>query len=190
MENLIIYAHPNPKSFNHAILSSVEARLTQLGKPFAVRDLYSINFNPVLKPEDFAAFHNRKPSADIAEEQTHIQNAKTLIFIHPIWWFNMPAILKGYVDKVFSYGFAYQATDKGIEGMLSDKKVIIFNTTGGSEENYNKFGFKAGITATIDKGTYGFCGIKVDQHIYFHEVPTITNEKRVAMLDEIKQMKF
>ena len=190
MEHLIIYAHPNPKSFNHAILGAVEERLGQLKKSCVTRDLYGLNFDPVLKNTDFIALQQGKLPLDIAKEQDYIKRAKTIIIIHPIWWFNAPAILKGYIDRVFSYGFAYAVKNGAITGLLSDKRVFVINTTGGNETNYRNLGFADGLKATIDNGVYAFCGMKVEQHIFFYEVPAVTKEKREAMLIQIKGMEF
>lgn len=190
MENLILYAHPNPQSFNRAILETIEDRLTQNGEQYNTRDLYAMNFDPILKHDDFTAFAAGKPTSDIAAEQNYIRRAKTIIVIHPIWWFNAPAILKGYIDRVFSYGFAYAVKDKAITGLLTDKRVFIINTTGGSAENYKNFGFAESLKTTMQNGIYSFCGMKIEKHIFFHEVPTIAQEARIAMLQELKKMNF
>lgn len=191
MDYLIIYAHPNPKSFNHAILEEVEKKLRQAGKTYQVRDIYALKFNPILAGPDFVALKNGQPLPDIKSEQDLIRQVKTLIFIHPIWWFNMPAILKGYIDRVFSHGFAYAADEKeGLKGLLTDKQVVILNTTGGPEENYKKFGFNEALKSTIEIGTFGLCGMKVALHKYFYAVPTVSQETRVKMLAEIKQLVF
>jgi len=190
MKNLIIYAHPNPKSFNRAILMNIQQRLAQLNRSFIERDLYALNFDPVLKAADLAAIQQGNTPADIAQEQAYIKEAKTIIFIHPIWWFGMPAILKGYIDRVFSYGFAYAAKDGKISGLLTDKRVFVFNTTGGNELTYNQAGFNQGLKTTMDNGIYGFCGMKVEKHVFFYEVPTINKTQREAMLLQIKAMEF
>ena len=190
MDYLIVYAHPNPKSFNHAILEATQERLTHLGKTHNTRDLYAIGFEPVLSAQDFTAFGQHKTPPDIAQEQDHIKEAKTIIFIHPVWWFGMPAILKGYIDRVFSRGFAYDVNEKGLVGLLPDKRVFAINTTGGSEAVYHQAGFSQGLKSTIDIGTYALCGMKVEQHLFFYEVPTITKETREAMLAQIRTMGF
>ncbi|HPN66801.1 MAG TPA: NAD(P)H-dependent oxidoreductase [Candidatus Omnitrophota bacterium] len=91
MRYLIVYAHPNPKSFNNAIKEKVEARLKREGAQYDVRDLYGLGFDPVLKGSDFVGFKQGKPPEEISREQEFIKNADTLIFIHPVWWFGQPA---------------------------------------------------------------------------------------------------
>ncbi len=186
MKYLIIYAHPNPKSFNHAIKEIVEEKLRKVGNSFQTRDLYRIGFNPELSGKDFVAGKQGQSLVDIKREQDYIRNSDILIFIYPIWWFNMPAILKGYIDRVFSYGFAYALNDKGPYGLLTDKKVILINTTGGAEENYVKNGYKEALRKTIEDGIFGFCGIEVTMHRYFHAVSYVADQVRQKMLEELR----
>jgi NAD(P)H dehydrogenase (quinone) len=187
---LVVYVHPNPQSFNHAILNEVETALKEQGKDFIVRDLNALPFHPVLSAADFISFVQGRVPSEILTEQEYIKKATTIIFIHPIWWFNMPAILKGYIDRVFSRGFAYQIVDGGLKGQLVDKKVMIFNTTGGTQEDYAKFGYENAIKTAIDQGVFEFCGMTVAMHKIFYAVPTIDQRKREAMLSEIRGIVF
>ena len=185
MKNLIIYCHPNPKSFNHAILEKHQEKLRKQNNEVIVRDLYALNFEPILGSEDFSKFLSGEIPEDIKEEQKYIAWAEVITFIYPIWWFQMPAVLKGYIDRVFSKGFAYNLTKEGPVGLLSGKKVIIFNTTGGSLESYEKFGFKNALSTTHDVGVFGFCGMEVIRKELFYEVPMVTDEVRKEMIDRI-----
>jgi len=190
MKYLIIYAHPNPKSFNHAIKEQVEAALKKKEKHYSVRDLYQLKWNPVLGGADLKVSEPKKIPADIQKEQQCIREADVLIVIHPIWWFGMPAVLKGYIDRVFSAGFAYEYGPEGIRGLLSGKKVVVINTTGGTEEDYLKFGFKDALIKVFKDGIYGFCAMKVLRHVFFFAVPSVANEARKKMLVEIDGLEF
>src|SRR5208283_888803 len=116
MKYLIIYAHPDPGSFNHAVMEIISEELKNNNKDFVLRDLYQINFNPILKTEDLTAIQNGAVLEDVKKEQEHIRSSDILIFIFPIWWSSMPAILKGYIDRVFSLKFAYDITADGAIG--------------------------------------------------------------------------
>jgi len=190
MKYLIVYAHPNPKSFNAAIRSMIEERLKAEGADVAIRDLYVIKFDPILKGDDFLLMKDGKASSDVQIEQRYIKESDVIVFIHPIWWFNMPAILKGYIDRVFIHGFAYAATSNGIEGLLKDKKVMIFNTTGGPLENYRDNGYGAAVTKTIEDGIYRFSGMSIFSHKFFYGVPSVTDRERSEMLAELKSVKL
>jgi len=188
MKYLIIYAHPHQKSFNHAIKEEVENSLKRNSLGYAIRDLYDIRFNPVLSANDFGFLKQGKVPADIQREQDFIKNAEHLIFIYPVWWFSMPGILKGYIDRVFSYGFAYTVNEKGVQGLLPNKKVTILNTTGGSEENYRTIGFNQALKVTTDTGTFELCAMKIVLHKFFYAVTTIDTGARVKMLEEVKSI--
>lgn len=190
MNYLIIYAHPNPKSFCHAIKEEIQTQIKSQGGEYTVRDLYEMGFTPILSSGDFVQFLQHKTPIDIHNEQELIRNADTMIFIYPVWWFNMPAILKGYIDRVFSRGFAYDAKGPLIIGLLKGKRAMVFNTTGGPRFAYYLFGYKSAIKTCIDIGIFKFCGIKVILHKFFYAVPVITDAVRKKMLASIKSIKF
>lgn len=99
-----------------------KSELEGKGHEVRVRDTYELNFNPVLGASDFISFSQGNTPEDIKEEQEHISWADSITFIYPVWWAGLPAILKGYVDRVFSHGFAYAYGENGIEKLLSGKK--------------------------------------------------------------------
>ena len=186
MKYLIVYAHPNPKSFNHAILETISQELQKKKREFTVRDLYRIGFNPVLSTKDLLAIQNGAVPKDIKKEQNYISKADTLIFIFPIWWSAMPAILKGYIDRVFSLGFAYDITEDEVIGLLKGKKVFIVTTTGASKEDYEKMGAFKMMNMSIDMAIFQFSGMKVIGHKYFSSVPNVSQQDRKKMLKELK----
>lgn len=186
MKAVVLYAHPNSQSFNHAVLTVVREELERVGAELSVRDLYALGFDPVLKGGDLAAVRAGEPLEDVAREQEILSAADLLVVVHPIWWFGMPAVLKGYIDRVFSYGFAYTAGPEGPVGLLQGKKVAVFTSTGGSEDAYRSYGFEKALRTTMDQGIYGFCGMEVVLHQFFFAVPGVTSEQRNAMLDEMR----
>ncbi len=188
MKALLVYAHPNPKSFNHAVLEAVKEEFAAAGVAFDVRDLYALSMDPVLKAEDFLAIREGKPLADVAKEQRFVKEADLLVVIHPVWWFSLPAILKGWIDRVFSAGFAYAYGKNGPEGLLKGKKVALFSTTGGSEKDYDTYGFKGAIRTAVDNGIFGFCGMEVILHHFMHAVPAVSQEEREAMLVQVRHL--
>lgn len=183
----LIYAHPNPKSFNHAIKEEVLNLLNSKGLQYQLRDLYALNFNPVLSAKDFETFLSGDVPEDIKKEQEIIGASDLLVFIYPVWWTGMPAILKGYIDRVFSYGFAYEERDGELVGLLSDKKAVIINTLGASELDYRPSGMEDCLIKTTDIGIFKFCGIEVLKHLFLYSVPYITEDERKAMLERVKK---
>ncbi len=183
---LVIYAHPNPKSFCHGILETIEAKAKTEGHEVVVRDLYALKFNPVLCSDDFISLKSGKNLPDIEEEQKHITWCNVMIFICPLWWGGLPAMAKGYLDRVFNLGFAYKITKEGPQGQLRDKKVMLLITQGQSQAAYEKEMWPA-MTRTIEKNAFEFAGIVNSSHIYFPSVPSVTMEVRKGYLKQVEE---
>jgi NAD(P)H dehydrogenase (quinone) len=188
MKHLIIYSHPNPKSFNYAIKETFANALKEKNHEVRVRDLYEINFDPVLKGSDFVALQKGSVAPDVKTEQDNIKWADVITFVYPIWWTGLPARIKGYIDRVMTFGFAYKIDAKGVTGLLSDKKVYLFNTTGTPEEHYKNIGMLKSMNQTSDMGIFEFCGMKVIGHKYFCGVPSSSDEARKKWLEEVKKI--
>ncbi len=187
MHILAVYAHPSSKSFNRALLDAVVDEAGAKGHTCAVRDLYAENFQPVLTETDFEAFNRGKTPDDIKDMQGAVARADIVVFIHPIWWSGSPAILKGWVDRVFSYGFAYGHDSRGVKPLLAGKKAIIVNTAGGTEAGgFDENGFKDAIIRLNDQAIYKFVGLDVILHRMFFQVPAASDEERRDMLERIR----
>jgi NAD(P)H dehydrogenase (quinone) len=188
MNHLVIFAHPNPKSFGKGIVDTVVKASEEKGATVRVRDLYSIGFDPILKPSDFVALQSGKVSEDIAPEQEHIKWADVITFVYPVWWASFPAILKGYIDRVFSYGFAYESVNGAPTGLLKGKKALLFSTTGASNEFYSANGMHNSMKQTTDQGILNFSGIEEVNHTFFGEVPYVPDETRGDYLKEVSRI--
>jgi NAD(P)H dehydrogenase (quinone) len=176
MKNLIIYAHPNPASLNHFFKETVLQSLEKSGHEVVIRDLNAIHFNPVLSLEDMQGQRMGKVAEDVKTEQDFITWADQIIFIYPIWWTGMPSIMKGYIDRVFSYGFAYRY-DQGIQkGLLTDKSTILINSHGKSNAEYEAIGMDKALALTSDVGIFNYCGLKIKQHFYFDKADRASAE--------------
>ena len=176
MKNLIIYAHPNPASLNHFFKQTVLESLENSAQEIVIRDLNEINFNPVLSLDDMSGQRMGQVAEDVQKEQDFISWADRIIFIYPIWWTGMPAIMKGYIDRVFSYGFAYRY-DRGIQkGLLAGKKAIIINSHGKSNAEYEESGMDKALALTSDTGIFDYCGFEIQQHFYFDKADRATSE--------------
>ncbi|MCL9806435.1 NAD(P)H-dependent oxidoreductase [Flavobacterium amniphilum] len=167
MKHLIIYAHPNPESLNGQFKQIISEHLLERGHEVEIRDLYQLDFNPVLSLEDVSGQMKGQLTEDVKKEQEYITWAESITFIHPIWWTGLPAIMKGYIDRVFSYGFAYRY-DQGVQkGLLSGKQAVIINTHGKSQEEYSSMGMDKALLLTSDHGIYSYCGFEVKEHFFF-----------------------
>jgi NAD(P)H dehydrogenase (quinone) len=176
MKNLIIYVHPNSSSLNHFFKQTILESLEESGEETEVRDLNEINFSPVLSLEDMNGQRMGKVAEDVKVEQDFITWADRIIFIYPIWWTGMPAIMKGYIDRVFSYGFAYRY-DNGVQkGLLEGKKAIIVNSHGKSNAEYEASGMDKALALTSDTGIFNYCGFEIQKHFYFDKADRASDE--------------
>lgn len=185
MKHLIVYAHPNPASFNHAIKETLVRVLKEKGQDVRVRDLYALHFDPVLKADDFQTFLEGKVPKDISIEQDLVRWADQLTFIYPVWWGRMPALACGYIDRVLIKGFAYDYGPSGLIKLLPGKRVYAISTMGAPTSAYEASGMMKSMEQTIDQETFQFCGLESIGHKYFGSVPAVTDEERKKMLEEI-----
>ena len=187
MKHLVIIAHHNAESFTHAIAGVVHDTLGEAGHEVVVRDLNAIGFNPVLSSADAAALRAGQTPEDIRAEQAHLTWAEAVTVIHPVWWTGLPAILKGYVDRVFTYGFAYSYGPNGREGLLAGRKVLIFSGHGHPDFVYRDMGMHDALRLTSDEGIWRFSGLEVVDHVFFGAVPSASAEDRAGYLAQVKQ---
>ncbi|MBO8168078.1 MAG: NAD(P)H-dependent oxidoreductase [Thermoanaerobacteraceae bacterium] len=188
MKVLTIFAHPNPKSFNRAVLDTVTGELRKKNAEVRVKDLYAMNFNPILSGSDFEQLLAGKVPEDIAAEQADVTWADVLIFIYPIWWIGQPAILKGWLDRVFCHGFAYKTTDEGVVGLLKGKKALLITTSGSDEAAWKQIGVMEAIKTVMVTGTLNFSGITDVTYKNLYGVPYVSDAQRKGMLEEVKKI--
>ncbi|MFA5261069.1 MAG: NAD(P)H-dependent oxidoreductase [Candidatus Omnitrophota bacterium] len=186
MKFLVVYGHPYPRSFNHAIMITFRDRLKENGQDVKVRDLYAIRFDPVLKAEELEGFKENAYPADIREEQDFVRWADTLVFISPIWWGGLTSIMRGYCDRVFSLNFAYRETAAGPQGLLNGKKGYLINTLGAPFAVYEQAGLIESMKKTIGEIIFGFCSITLAGHTFFGSVGLCSDEERRGILEEVR----
>jgi NAD(P)H dehydrogenase (quinone) len=184
MNHLIVYAHPRKGSFNHAILETAVGGLQQKGHEVVVRDLYAIGFQPALSSSEIIGGIDE----DVTREQEHLKWADVITFIYPIWWTGLPAMMKGYIDRVFSYGFAYKYVNGVQMGLLKGKKVVIINTQGKSHAEYAASGMDHALRLTSDKGIFEYCGLDIIYHLFFESLLSSDETTRKAWLEQISDM--
>lgn len=188
MRHLIIYAHPNENSLNHHLLNTVVETLQSHHHEIIVRDLYKIGFDPVLSLADMQGQRMGKVSHDVKTEQDHISWAEQITFIYPIWWTGLPAMMKGYIDRVFSYGFAYRY-DQGVQkGLLKGKSTMIINTHGKSYEEYERTGMDKALTLTSDHGIFIYSGLEIIRHLFFDKADRASSEDLEIWKEQIKNL--
>ena len=207
MNVLIVYAHPEPKSFNGAMKDVAVETLRGAGHEVEVSDLYAMGFNPTASDRDFEgeranpeflsyateqtkAFETKTQAADIVVEQEKLSRSDLVIFQFPVWWFGMPAMLKGWADRVFARGYAYMPGRKYDTGMFKGKLAMAATTTGTSADTYAPDGIDGDILTVlwpIHNGLLRYSGFDVLPPVVAHMPGRMGQAGREAFLETYKK---
>ncbi|MCY7439730.1 NAD(P)H-dependent oxidoreductase [Bacillus altitudinis] len=188
----IVYAHPWDGSYNHAILTSITEKSETKKEPFQVIDLYKDGFNPVFTAEELKHFHKGEtPYPLVKDYQEKLKQSTELVFIFPVWWWDLPAMLKGFIDKVMLSGFAFiedQHTG-ALKGLLTNIKKTIVISTSTTDKDYIESEAGNAIQSVFINRTLADLGLKNEstKWIHFSRVNLTTDEKRKQFLKEISQ---
>lgn len=187
MNILIVLAHPNPGSFNHAIAETAADAARRLGHQVAVRDLYAVRFDPNLPAAELDR-HAALPDWLAAEVQEACV-ADALVFVHPNYWSRPPAILCGWIDRVFRPGRAYNFVPDGQggvrpEGLLQAQVGIVFNTANTPQEKEETL-FGDPLEIHWRKVVFGLTGVPRVYRRNFAPVIVSTPEQRATWLAEV-----
>ena len=182
---LIVHAHPEPRSLTRQLVTTAKDALTARGHQVLESDLYGMGWKAVFDASDFLeradpeklsyiresghAFSTGTQTKDVEEEQAKLLQADAVVFQFPLWWFSFPAIMKGWVDRVFAYGLAYGYRGEGSryrygEGGFSGKRALLSITAGGTAEEYTERGINGlleEVLFPITHGTLFFSGMEV-----------------------------
>ena len=186
MNILIILAHPEPASFNHAIAGSVRDALQQDGHAVTLHDLCAEGFDPLLLPGEAPA-SAPLPSAI----QLHCDELKTaggIVIVHPNWWGQPPAILKGWIDRVIRPGVAYRFEEgdsgDGVPvGLLQARAAVVLNTSNTPDERERRV-FGDPLEAIWKDCIFGLCGVQQVHRRMFNVIVTSSLDQRRAWLAE------
>lgn len=203
MKILIIYAHHEPKSFNAALLQRSVQTLTARGHEVRVSDLYAMNFNPVASEADFKS--RRFPEAlqydreqkhalehdafadDIRSELEKLVWCDFLILQFPLWWFSVPAMMKGWIDRVFVNGLVYGKGRRMDNGGLKGRRAMMTITTGCYPEMVAPAGLLGDLQVNLwhlNSGTLAYAGFEVLPPFTAWSIHYTTPEQRSKYLDE------
>lgn len=202
MKTLIVYAHPEPKSLNSSLKDLAVSTLESAGHEVRVSDLYAMNWKAVVDAADYGpdassplkvaldsgrAFDAGTLTPDVLAEQEKLLWADTIIFQFPLWWYTMPAILKGWVDRVFTYHFAYGVGEHSDtrygerfgEGTLAGRKALLSVTAGGPQSHYAARGINGPIDDLlfpIHHGILYYPGVEVLPPFVLYGTDRLTGE--------------
>lgn len=201
MNVLVVYAHPEPTSFCAALRDEAVEVIRRAGHAVTVSDLYGEAFNPVAGRHDFLAmadaarFHYQSEqlhaaneggfSEELRREQAHVEAADTIIFLFPLWWGGPPAILKGWIDRVLAYGFAYVDGSRFDTGLFRHKRSLLCVTTGGTPARFSAGGVYGEIERVlwpVQRLTLDYMGLAAEAPFVCYGAPRVGGEGRAGYL--------
>ncbi|KAJ5956653.1 hypothetical protein N7501_010932 [Penicillium viridicatum] len=218
MKVLIIFAHPEPQSLNGALHRIAVEELEEQGHHVQVSDLYKMKWKSKVDREDFPrfptdqrldlitasaeAYAENSLTQDVLDEQAKLRWADFVIFHFPLWWFTMPAILKGWVDRVYTYGFGHGVGDHSDkrwgdrygEGTLAGKRAMLIVTLGGWKEHYSARGISGPIEDVlfpINHGILFYPGFEVlPPFVAFRVHKTSFDEMASELRNRMRKIEF
>lgn len=205
MNVLIVHAHNEPQSFNAALKNLAAAELREQGHHVQVSDLYAMQWNPVASAADFQlrtrpdylvyALEQRHGHAsgtlapDIQAELDKLVWADLVIFNFPLYWFSVPAIMKGWIDRVLVSGLCYGGTRFYDKGGLAGKRAMVTLTLGGQPHMLQPGGVHDDLLDMLRpllRGTLAYVGMTVLPPFVAYHVPYIEPQARTALLDDYR----
>jgi NAD(P)H dehydrogenase (quinone) len=171
MQHLIVVAHPLQDSITMKLARAYALELQQLGHSQRTHDLYRMGFNPVLGAHELEPLSiGHAADADVAQAQQDVCNADALTVIYPLWWATMPAMMKGYIDRVFARGFAYQARDGVTKGLMDGKRCVLITLSGSPLSMLLDNGEWKAMYTLQDAHIFRSSGFELLEHLHFDKV--------------------
>jgi NAD(P)H dehydrogenase (quinone) len=208
MNIFLVIAHPEPRSFNAALFQHAEHHLREAGHTLKTSDLYAMQFNPISGRQNFTTVKDPlyfKPQVeeifateaggfapDIEQELEKLEWCELMIWQFPLWWFGLPAVLKGWVDRVFAMGRTYGYGRMYDRGVFREKRVLLSVTTGGPQKAYEEDGLHGDIQAIlrpIQRGILEFVGFSVlPPHIVYGPAHLTHDERSAALFNYSRRL--
>lgn len=166
MKHAVIVAHPNPDSLNIALAKTYTDTLSLLGHEAVVRDLYAVGFDPCLKASEIPGPDRPHFGADVQKERALLADVDVFAFVYPLWFNAPPAMLKGYVDRVFGMGFGFNPGPGGMSPALAGRRLISITTSGAPDEWVRSTGAFGALTKLFDTHLAETCGLGLVDHLH------------------------
>lgn len=167
MKHAVILAHPSRRSLNAAIARTYAESAQKLGHEVITRDLNAMRFDPCLKAAEIPGPKAPKFRPDVLREREMLEDVDVFALVYPIWFNGPPAILKGYIDRVFGMGFGFEPGFGGTNPRLQGRRLISFTTSGSPDFWMHDTEALSGLERLFDAHLGGTCGLNVVDHAHY-----------------------
>ena len=182
MRVLAVFCHPRRNSFTGALLDAFAAGVGEAGHELELADLHREGFDPRFRPEDYAQFRAEPMPEEVLAEQRRVERADAFAFVFPVWWWSFPAMLKGWIDRVWSEGWAYTFTAERSKGLLRDRPTVLLGSAATGAPTYRKYRYDEAMRVQIETGILGYCGISTTAAHIFHDVDSDAEARRAHLI--------
>lgn len=158
MRVLIVLSHPKQNSLTHSLAQKVTEGAESKGHTVQLLDLYKDGFDPIFSTRDFEQFEGVPMTEDVLRHQKLVEEADAIFLIFPVWWYGLPAMMKGWLDRVFSAGWAYKVQVDPEGTLLTRRPCTILAPAGASANQLNRWGYEKQIQYLWRYGVFGYCG--------------------------------
>ena len=156
MHALVLYAHPEPTSLTASLAHHIAEGFVGAGATAEVADIAGEGFDPRYTEADFGVLRGLSPVPDdVRREQERVERADALVLVHPVYWWSMPSLMKGWLDRVLTFGWAFGTEEATV---LADREVHLVRLGGNSPETYDKHGYREAMRAGVEHGIFEFAG--------------------------------
>lgn len=180
MKHAVILAHPERESFNASVAAAYAKAAEELGHTVVLRDLYAMGFDPCLKAGERPDKPSDTVAPDVARERAHLADADVFVLVYPVWFGAPPAIMKGYIDRVFNHGFAFEAFNVGqMRPLLTGRKLISCTSSGSTQAWMEENGVWLSMRWLFDSYLSKIFGLDVMEHVHFPSISPDLDERWV-----------
>lgn len=196
MHLMTVFAHPVRSSYPGAVMDAFHEPFAESGYSVDVLDLHAESFDPRFTESDHGHFWGGLVPPGIADMHRRVEAADRLAFVFPVYWWSMPAMMKGWIERVFTGDWAYQygsgVADRGKEplhGLLPSVPTTLLGVGGSKQRTYEKYGYGEAMHAQLDIGIFAYCGITdVDSHLIYDVEGEHNADNRVAGLVQARDI--
>jgi NAD(P)H dehydrogenase (quinone) len=188
MNILLVVAHPRPDSLTHAVAKTFADAAAKAGHQIEWADLAAEGFNPALFPPDEPDWDDTSKtySPEVQAEMARISRNQATVMVFPVWWWSVPALLKGWIDRVWNHGWAYGFLPDGTRAKYPHARVLMLAVAGGDAASFAKRGYDEAMRVQLEVGILDYCGVTEPKLQMLYD--SFEAEGRAAILAEAKRL--
>ncbi|MET0284470.1 MAG: NAD(P)H-dependent oxidoreductase [Polyangiales bacterium] len=162
MHAVIVVSHPEPGSLSHQLAREVGRGLREHGHDHELADLSAEGFEPRFSAADLAVHRQQAtPPLDVLREQARLDRADALVLVYPVYWWSMPGLLKGWIDRVFANGWAFDYREQKLVKKLRHLRVHLLGLAGADDGTYDRHRYRDAMQVQLEHGIFDYCGATV-----------------------------